>query len=124
MADFNKWLHEEMQSGPLDDFMEEIERVDYRELEIARRANLIRDALSGRDRQDTNQPPKPFVLFGKPIDSMNFDEVLVAAATWGEMQSFLFRPSGLTGASTLTGGSSPVEGDADNQSSAVTPAGR
>lgn len=31
---------------------------------------------------------------------------------------------GLTGGSTLTGGSSPVEGDADNQSSAVMPAGR
>jgi len=30
----------------------------------------------------------------------------------------------LTGGSTLTGGISPVEGDADNPSSAVTPAGR
>lgn len=100
------------------------EQPDYRQREIARRADLIRDALSGRDRQDTNQPPQPFVLFGQPIDVANIDEVLVAAATWGEMQSFLLRPSGLTGGSTLTGGSSPVEGDADNQSSAVTPAGR
>lgn len=72
------------------------EQPDYRQLEIARRADLIRESLSGRDRQDTNQPPQPFVLFGKPIDSTNFDEVLVAAATWGEMQSFLLRPSRLT----------------------------
>ena len=65
---------------------------DYRQREITRRANLIRDALTGRDRQDTNQPPQPFVLFGQPIDSTNVDEVLVAAATWGEMQAFLLRP--------------------------------
>ncbi len=100
MPDFNRWLHEEMQTGPLDGFMDELDQVDYRQQEIARRADLIRDSLSGRDRQDTNQPPQPFVLFGKPIDSTNFDEVLVAAATWGEMQSFLLRPSGLTRAST------------------------
>jgi hypothetical protein len=59
---------------------------DYRQLAIKRRADRIRDALAGKDRPETNKPAEPFMLFGKPIDSMNFDEVLVAAVEWSAEQ--------------------------------------
>jgi len=59
---------------------------DYRQLAIKRRADCIRDALAGKDRPETNKPAEPFMLFGKPIDSMNFDEVLVAAVEWSAEQ--------------------------------------
>lgn len=59
---------------------------DYRKLDITRRASRIRDTVAGRDRVDTNQPERPFVLLGRPVDITDPDEVLVAAVAWAEEQ--------------------------------------
>lgn len=65
---------------------------DYRTREIARRAIGIRNALMGRDRLNTNLPPSPFVLFGKPVDESNADEMLVAATKWAVEQATYVDP--------------------------------
>ena len=76
----------------------------------------IRDTIGWADKVTTNDLVQAIMVLCNSVERLE--------RQIERLDDIAYAPSGLTSGSTLTGGSSPVECDADNQSPVVTPAGR